>query len=196
MAAFVALPTTTGRVISPQGWRQLPGEPAPRIHHGIDYAGREGDPFFAIAPGSIEAVYYSGQVGARGYGNTIVLRHGPAVLSVYAHAAETRADVGAVVPAGTIIGRIGRTSGRGGDPSALIGTPHLHLEIVRAWPLRSDDDAARYDVAATLAAWYAASGVSVPIEPGRSDSSAPPSSDSGDLLPWVVGLIIIARRRR
>jgi murein DD-endopeptidase MepM/ murein hydrolase activator NlpD len=202
-------PTTTDRVISRQGWRTLPGEPT-RWHNGEDYAGDEGDPFLAVRAGIIEAWYPSGAIGVRGYGNTIVIRHAPDVITVYAHALDTRRDVGAFVTAGEQIGRIGRTSGRGGDPSAVVLKAHLHFEIVRRWPLRADDRAARYDVAATLAGWRAACETAGPAEPAAPPAppwaaapreTEPPTAagdrrGAGDVLPWLAILVIVAGRRR
>lgn len=207
MAAWT-LPTRSGRVISRQGWRTLPGE-ATRWHNGVDFAGAEGDPIFAVADGTIAAVYPSGAPGVRGYGNVIVIRHAADVLSVYAHCLDTRADVGAAVRAGEQIARIGRTSGRGGNPAALIGVAHLHLELVRRWPLLPDDRAARYDVGATLAPatvppaptaagpappWPNAPGATMVAPPGTVRSMLP-ARGTGALTALAI-IVIVARRRR
>ena len=206
-------PTLTDRVISRQGWRTLPGE-SERWHNGQDYAGAEGDPILAVRPGIVEAWYAAGTPGVRGYGVVVVLRHAADVLTAYAHCLDVRHDVGAFVQAGEQIGRIGQTSGRGGDPTTRTRVPHLHFEIVRRWPLRADDTAARYDIAATLAAWRAecaaGSPTTAPPVPGAIPvrPPTPPRADApgaqaggdrreaGDPLPWLAALVIIGRRRR
>ena len=55
-----------------------------------------------------------------GYGNTIVLAHGP-FLTLYGHLSAIGVRCGQIVSAGSIIGAVGSTGNSTG--------PHLHFEI-------------------------------------------------------------------
>jgi len=89
-----------------------------RAHRGVDYGAPHGSPIRATADG---IVHYSGARGA--YGETVILRHGDEVDTLYAHMSkiDARAVVGKRVRQGDIIGYVGRT-GR------VTGT-HLHYEF-------------------------------------------------------------------
>lgn len=89
-----------------------------RAHRGVDYGAPHGSPIRATADGT---VHYSGNKGA--YGNTVILRHGQNVDTLYAHMSkiDARSVVGKRVRQGDIIGYVGRT-GR------VTGT-HLHYEF-------------------------------------------------------------------
>ncbi len=58
-----------------------------------------------------------------GFGNVVWLDHGGGVLTVYAHLSEIRAQEGARIRPGDILG----LSGASGDVTA----PHLHFEVWR-----------------------------------------------------------------
>jgi len=92
-----------------------------RAHRGVDYGAPHGSPIRATADGVIR---HSGAKGA--YGNTVVIRHGQDVETLYAHMSKIApaAARGARVEQGDIIGYVGRT-GR------VTGT-HLHYEFRQA----------------------------------------------------------------
>ncbi len=85
---------------------------------GIDIAGKLGDTILAAASGK---VVYSGR-GLLGYGNLIVIRHGPLYLTAYANNRRLLVNQGQVVRQGQKIAEVGELSGR---------KPSLHFEIRR-----------------------------------------------------------------
>lgn len=89
-----------------------------RAHRGVDYGAPHGSPVRATADGT---VHFAGGKGA--YGNTVILRHGDSVDTLYAHLSKIgdKAVSGQRVRQGDIIGYVGRT-GR------VTGT-HLHYEF-------------------------------------------------------------------
>lgn len=87
-----------------------------RAHRGVDYAAPSGTPVMAAGDGTIELRGRNG-----GYGNTVVLRHGGNVTTLYAHLSRFgTAKVGSRVQQGDIIGYVGSTG--------LATGPHLHYE--------------------------------------------------------------------
>jgi len=89
-----------------------------RAHKGVDYAARRGTPIKATGDGRI---IFKGKKG--GYGRTIVIKHGSAYSTLYAHmrSYNKRSRVGSRVKQGQIIGYIGS--------SGLATGPHLHYEF-------------------------------------------------------------------
>lgn len=85
-------------------------------HTGIDIAASEGTPIRAANSGP---VLYSGW-NSWGYGNTVVLAHGP-FSTLYGHMSSTAVRCGEFVNAGQVIGYVGNTGNSSG--------PHLHFEI-------------------------------------------------------------------
>jgi len=86
-------------------------------HDGIDIAAPLGTPVRSADSGK---VIYSGNE-IKGYGNVVIIKHGPVFSSVYAHNAENLVGEGDVVKKGQMIARVGRT-GRA-------QRAHLHFEI-------------------------------------------------------------------
>ncbi len=87
-----------------------------RAHRGVDYAAPTGTPVMAAGDGTIEMRGRNG-----GYGNTVVLRHGGNVTTLYAHLSRFGTEkVGSRVRQGDIIGYVGSTG--------LATGPHLHYE--------------------------------------------------------------------
>lgn len=89
-----------------------------RAHKGVDYAAPAGTPVHATAGGRIISLGWNG-----GYGKTIVIQHGGAYSTLYAHLSRIRVDlkVGQQVEQGDVIGYIGQTG--------LATGPHLHYEF-------------------------------------------------------------------
>ncbi|MBN2084924.1 MAG: peptidoglycan DD-metalloendopeptidase family protein [Anaerolineales bacterium] len=86
------------------------------FHAGVDYAGRDKDPFYAPAAGR---VIFTGPLTI--CGNATIIDHGWGVYSRYCHQHTIKVQVGEMVQPGQEIGLIGRT-GR-------VDGPHLHWEI-------------------------------------------------------------------
>ncbi len=89
-----------------------------RPHQGVDYAAATGTPIKASGDGK---VIFRGRKG--GYGNTVILRHGNHITTLYAHMSKYRRGVssGSRVKQGQIIGYVGA--------SGLATGPHLHYEF-------------------------------------------------------------------
>jgi len=86
-------------------------------HDGIDIAAPLGTPVKSADSGK---VIYSGNE-IKGYGNIVIIKHGPIFSSVYAHNAENLVREGDLVKKGQIIARVGQT-GRAHQA-------HLHFEV-------------------------------------------------------------------
>jgi len=99
-----------GQVLSPFGRRRM------GWHAGLDIKAEIGAPILAAAAGTVIS---SGQ--ERAYGRVIRIEHDGGFVTLYAHNLENLVEVGDRIPAGTIIGTVGR-SGRATGP-------HLHFEI-------------------------------------------------------------------
>lgn len=89
-----------------------------RAHKGTDYAAARGTPIKASGDGK---VIFAGRKG--GYGNTVILQHGQAYQTLYAHMHNfgKGIKVGTRVRQGQIIGYVGTTG--------LSTGPHLHYEF-------------------------------------------------------------------
>jgi murein DD-endopeptidase MepM/ murein hydrolase activator NlpD len=100
------------------GFGPRPGG-AQNFHNGVDLYTRMPAPVWAAGDGVVAAA-----TRLRGYGLTILIRHGRGIETRYAHLSEFAAGVqaGARVRAGQIIGRTGET----GNATAV----HLHYEIL------------------------------------------------------------------
>jgi len=94
------------------------GERSGRRHDGVDILAPAGSEVRAAAQGE---VVYAGN-GMRGYGNAVVLDHGDGVRTLYGHLRTIRVKSADAVPAGAVIGTVGRT----GNATAF----HLHFELL------------------------------------------------------------------
>lgn len=112
-----ALPTT-GEITSGFGLRRHPIYRRGHVHEGVDIANVRDTPVGATARGR---VLQAGR--GRGYGLMVEIDHGHGWTSRYAHLSCATVTVGAVVGAGTIIGRMGR--------SGVTTGVHLHYELRR-----------------------------------------------------------------
>ena len=86
------------------------------FHAGLDFPADTGTAVTAAAAGRVAFAGYDD-----GWGLTIVLDHGNAVRTRYAHLSATLVSPGASVAAGTLVGRVGSTGAATG--------PHLHFEV-------------------------------------------------------------------
>lgn len=86
-------------------------------HAGVDILAPRGVPVRASEGGT---VVHAGS-GMRGYGNAVVIDHGGGVTTLYGHLEAIRVESGDAVPAGAVIGTVGR--------SGNATTYHVHFEI-------------------------------------------------------------------
>jgi murein DD-endopeptidase MepM/ murein hydrolase activator NlpD len=117
--AFLRTPVTFGRISSRfSRGRMHPVLQRMRAHKGVDYAAPTGTPVKAAGDGRVIS---AGRKG--GYGKTVVLQHGGAYTTLYAHLSRIhrRARSGRRVQQGDIIGYVGATG--------LATGPHLHYEF-------------------------------------------------------------------
>jgi murein DD-endopeptidase MepM/ murein hydrolase activator NlpD len=105
-------------VSSPFGYRVDPFTGATRYHAGVDIAAAYGREVPSAGAGQ---VVFSGSQG--GYGNTVVVEHADGIRTRYAHLSSIQVEAGAIVDAGTVVGRVG-SSGRSTGP-------HLHFEVLQ-----------------------------------------------------------------
>lgn len=118
-----AVHPTNGRLSSNYGPRPAPVPGAEPFHRGTDFASPAGTPIRSVADGVVWATFSDS-----GSGNQIIVQHnvnGKNYAAVYKHMSsnpDEYAQVGDIVKAGTIIGRVGSTG--------IFSTgPHLHFEI-------------------------------------------------------------------
>ena len=86
------------------------------FHPGVDFAGPWGSPVTATAAGT---VVWAGPKG--GYGNLVEIDHGYGIHTRYGHLAAILVRVGARIPQGALIGKLGSTGRSTG--------PHVHYEV-------------------------------------------------------------------
>lgn len=114
----VAAPITSGF-----GPRVHPILGTSRMHNGVDFGAGHGTPIGASADGE---VVWAGPRG--GYGNTVIIDHGNALATLYAHQSSVSVSTGQTVTRGQTIGFVGTTG--------LSTGPHLHWEArVRGTPV-------------------------------------------------------------
>ena len=89
-----------------------------RAHRGVDYAAPRGTPVKASGSGK---VIFVGRKG--GYGNAVILQHGPKYSTLYAHLSKFAKGMhnNKRVSQGQVIGYVGSTG--------LASGPHLHYEF-------------------------------------------------------------------
>ena len=114
-SGFVA-PLNYMTVTCAYGWRIHPIWGDKRFHTGVDLAGNQGDPIYAIASGTVTTASYSDA-----YGYNVSISHGNGYGSMYAHMTNYIVSAGDYVSQGQVIGYVGSTGWSTG--------PHLHFEI-------------------------------------------------------------------
>ncbi len=112
----LAAPVSGARLSSRFGYRTHPIYGDRRLHAGLDYAAPTGTPITAAGGGT---VLYAGWRG--GYGNTVIVDHGGALATLYAHLSAIAVREGATVNRGQVVGSVGATG--------LATGPHLHFEV-------------------------------------------------------------------
>ena len=106
------------KMSSPFGYRTDPFTGASRMHTGLDFAMKIGNPVYATGDGVVESVKFE----FFGYGNSITINHGFGYETIYAHLNSVKVIEGMKVKRGDCIGESGK-SGRSSGP-------HLHYEVV------------------------------------------------------------------
>jgi murein DD-endopeptidase MepM/ murein hydrolase activator NlpD len=87
------------------------------MHEGIDLPHRHGHPILAAAAGTVRFAGWDG-----GYGYAVIIDHGEAVRTRYAHASKLLVAAGEPVEAGQEIALVGNTGHSYGN--------HLHFEVM------------------------------------------------------------------
>jgi len=88
-------------------------------HPGLDFGAHYGTPIHVVGDGVvIGAGYLSGEGG---YGQIVLVRHAPGVITAYAHMSRVLAHAGQRVHAGDVLGLVGATG--------HVTGPHLHFEV-------------------------------------------------------------------
>lgn len=99
------------------GYRIHPIYKTAKMHTGMDFTAPTGTPIYATGDGTVMQADSLG----RGYGNHVVIDHGYAYQTLYAHMSRIVAKSGQFVKRGELIGYVGST----GASTA----PHLHYEV-------------------------------------------------------------------
>jgi murein DD-endopeptidase MepM/ murein hydrolase activator NlpD len=117
--AKVNLAEVKGRFVWPVEGKIIRGFDRTRQHRhdGVDIAAPGGTAVRSVDSGK---VIYSGNE-IKGYGNIVIIKHGPIFSSIYAHNAVNLVHEGDQVKKGQVIARVGRTGRAKGT--------HLHFEI-------------------------------------------------------------------
>jgi murein DD-endopeptidase MepM/ murein hydrolase activator NlpD len=105
----------TGPISSPFGPRVNPIFGTPEFHTGLDIAVNYGVPVAAAEAGQVVSASLM-----EGYGNVVIIDHGGALSTLYAHLSSMSVRQGQTVTKGQKIGAIGCTG--------LCTGPHLHFE--------------------------------------------------------------------
>ncbi|WP_172799896.1 M23 family metallopeptidase [Croceicoccus bisphenolivorans] len=109
---------TNGSITSRYGMRRHPILGYKRMHAGVDFRARTGQPIYAVTDGTVN---YASRKG--GFGNFVRINHGGGLQSGYAHLSRFAVSSGQRVKRGQVIGYAGSTG--------LSTGPHLHYELYR-----------------------------------------------------------------
>ena len=108
----------SGRISSGFGLRYHPILHFARMHRGVDFAARWGQPIVAATDGVVTRAGWAG-----GYGKQVRINHSGGLATSYSHLARLAVAPGAMVRAGQLLGYVGSTG--------LSTGPHLHYEVYR-----------------------------------------------------------------
>ena len=112
----VGYPVANPVITSTFGYRVHPIYGDVRLHSGVDFAANTGTPVFAGKDGTVVSAGWMS-----GYGNTIVIDHGDALATLYAHNSQLLVSAGQKVARGQKIALAGSTGNSTG--------PHVHFEV-------------------------------------------------------------------
>ncbi len=116
LLATPSIAPTKGWATSGFGYRTSPFTGNREFHRGLDIAGRIGTAVNAPANGS---VLFVGR--KRALGNTVVLRHGYGIETIYGHLSDVLVKPGQKIERGELLARMGTTGRSTG--------PHLHYQV-------------------------------------------------------------------
>ena len=105
-----------GAVSSNYGMRRHPILGYKRMHRGMDFKARHGQPIYAVSDGTVALAGRNG-----GHGNYVKLSHGGGLQTGYSHMSRIAVRSGQRVSRGQVIGYVGSTG--------LSTGPHLHYEV-------------------------------------------------------------------
>lgn len=114
----LAWPTTSWRITSTYGWRDIPVAGATAWHDAIDIGAAIGTPVYAAADGTVITAKW-GYNGGRGV--YIMIDHGNGLVTRYQHLSDMYVSVGQTVSKGQNIAAVGNTGASSG--------PHLDFAI-------------------------------------------------------------------
>lgn len=117
--ALLKTPINVVRISSRFGMRKHPVLGYTKMHKGVDFAARVGEPVLAAGNGKVVKI---GRYGS--YGNYIKISHGGGYATAYAHlnGYAKNLKLGSSVKQGQVIGFVGTTGRSTG--------PHLHYEVM------------------------------------------------------------------
>jgi murein DD-endopeptidase MepM/ murein hydrolase activator NlpD len=115
-----AIRPVKGDIISSYGMRLHPVYRFYRMHKGLDFKAKDGEPIYATGDGVVAWARHRGTMGL-----LIVIEHGFGFQSRYAHLSKLEPGIyaGKKVKRGQLIGYSGR--------SGVVEGPHLHYEIIK-----------------------------------------------------------------
>lgn len=113
---FIHPTNGVGYISSYFGYRIDPITKERKFHSGLDIAGNDRAPIYAVQDG---VVIFAGVNG--GYGNCVIIDHGGGMVTLYGHCSSLSVTKGETVLGGDNIARVGNTGRSTG--------PHLHLEV-------------------------------------------------------------------
>lgn len=105
-----------GRITSSFGFREHPVQGKPEFHKAVDIAAAQGTNILAAFDGKVVESAYDEELG-----NYIILDHGNAFTTIYAHCDRRIAQTGMQVRQGEVIAKVGST----GDSTGF----HLHFAM-------------------------------------------------------------------
>ncbi len=109
-------PVAHGWISSTFGRRTDPITGKKAYHHGLDFAGKAGEPVHTVAAG----VVVRSEKG-KGFGNLVEIRHPDGYTTIYAHNKKNLVSEGDVVAKGQVVALLGNTGRSTG--------PHVHFEV-------------------------------------------------------------------
>jgi murein DD-endopeptidase MepM/ murein hydrolase activator NlpD len=88
-------------------------------HPGVDFGAHYGTPIHVVGAGTVIGAGYL--AGENGYGQLVLVRHSPGVVTAYAHMSRVFVHAGQHVRTGELLGLVGATG--------HVTGPHLHFEV-------------------------------------------------------------------